>query len=151
MSEQLQIIEQPLARHWSLFFYLSSASMFVVIAIASCTSTQAFSDIYSLIADFLSLDTITSSLRSSPGWGHFICYTLLSFSLSGVYSRHNLFIGPVMAVIFGVLMEFVQSFIPSRDASLMDIGINFLGVVLGFGVYRLWVTYVRRAVRPRFN
>jgi VanZ family protein len=149
MSEQLQIIEQSQARLGFLFFCASSASMFMVIAIASCTSTQTFHEIYSLIADFLSLDTITSSLRSSPGWGHFICYTLLSFSLSGVFSRRNLFIAPVMAVSFGVLMEFVQSFIPSRDASLMDIGINLLGVVLGFGIYMLWVTYVRPSDKSR--
>ena len=143
MLEQQQLIEQPLARYWSLFFYLSSASMIMVIAVASCTSTETFHEIYNFIAGFLSLDKVTSSLRSSPGWGHFICYTLLSFSLAGVFSRRNIFVAPVLAVLFGVLMEFVQSFIPSRDASLMDIGINFLGVVLGFGVYRLWVTYVR--------
>ena len=151
MSEQLQIIEQSQGRLGFLFFCASSASMFLVIAIASCTSTQTFYEIYSLVAEFLSLNMITSSLRSNPGLGHFLCYTLLSFSLSGVFSRRHMFLAPVVAVLFGVLMEFVQSFIPSRDASLMDIGINFLGIVLGFGVYRLWVTYVRGAVRPRLN
>jgi VanZ family protein len=141
MLERQQVIEQPLAGYWLQFFYLSSASMFVVIAIASCTSTQTFNEIYNLIAEFLSLDKITSSLRSNPGLGHFLCYTLLSFSLSGVFSRRNMFHAPMVAVLFGMLMEFIQAFIPSRDVDVVDIGVNLLGAALGFGVYWLWVTF----------
>lgn len=110
-----------------------------MIAVASCTSTQMFSEIYVLVADFLSLSktSLSMTLRGSPGLGHFLSYTLLSFFLSGVFSRHKAFIAPLVAGLFGVLMEFVQIFIPSRDASLMDIGVNFLGVGIGFGVYVL--------------
>jgi VanZ family protein len=143
MSEQLQIIEQSQGRLGFLFFCASSTSMFLVIATASCTSTHTFHEIYNLVAEFLSLNMITSSLRSSPGLGHFLCYTLLSFSLSGVFSRRHMFLAPVMAVLFGMLMEFVQVFIPSRDADVLDIGINFVGTVLGFGIYWLWVSFVR--------
>jgi hypothetical protein len=133
---------QVLTRWWSLFFWASSISMFLVIAIASCTSAQTFNDIYNLVAEFLFLDRTSFSLRSSPGLGHFLCYILLSFSLSGVFPRRFAFIAPLVAGFFGMFMESVQSFIPSRDASLMDIGINFLGAGVGFGVYKLWVTYV---------
>jgi hypothetical protein len=67
--------------------------MFLLIAVASCTSTQMFSEIYTLVADFLSLSrtSLSMALRGSPG------------------------------------------------------------VVLGFGIYKLWVTYARGAVRQRFN
>jgi VanZ family protein len=136
LPEQIRAIAQPLDKIRSLFFWASSASMFLLIAIASCTSTQMFSEIYALVADFLSLSktSFLMSLRGSPNLGHFLSYTLLGFFLSGVFSRRNTFIAPLVAGLFGVLMEFVQIFIPSRDASLMDIGINFLGVGIGFGV-----------------
>ena len=141
----MQLITQPQNRIWSLFYWMSSAGMFLLIAVASCTSREMFGEIYMMVAEFLSLSKtfLSMSLRASPGLGHFLCYALLSFSLSGVFSHRNIFIAPVVAVLFGVLMEFVQFFIPSRDASLVDIGINFLGILLGIGVYILWVTYVR--------
>ena len=139
MPEQIRAITQPLDKIRTLFFWASSASMFLLIAVASCTSTQMFGEIYLLVADFLSLSgtSLSMTLRGSPGLGHFLSYTLLSFLLCGVFSRRNIFIAPLVAGLFGVLMEFAQIFIPSRDASMMDIGINFLGVGIGFGVYVL--------------
>jgi VanZ family protein len=136
-----------------MFFWASSTGMFLLIAVASCTSREVFGEVYMMVAEFLSLSKTSLSmfLRTSPGLGHFLCYALLSFSLPGVFSRRNIFIAPMVAVLFGVIMEFVQSFIPSRDASLMDIGINFFGVVLGFGVYILWVTHVRSSDKPRLG
>jgi VanZ family protein len=139
LPEQIRAIAQPLDKIRALFFWASSASMFLLITVASCTSTQMFSEVYALVADFLSLSktSLSMTLRGSPGLGHFLSYTLLSFFLSGVFSRRHIFIAPLVAGLFGVLMEFVQIFIPSRDASLMDIGINFLGVWIAFGVYIL--------------
>ena len=115
--------------------------MLVLIAIASCTSAQTFGEIYNLVAEFLSLSktSLSITLRSSPGLGHFICYALLSLSLAGVFSSRFKFLAPLVAVGYGVIMEMVQITIPSRDASLMDIGINVLGVALGFGVYLMLV------------
>ena len=120
---------QPQARFWNLFFFATSACILMVIAIASCTSSQAFGEIYTLVAEFLSLSktTLSSTLRSSPILGHFLCYALLSLSLSGAFSRRNKYVAPVVAGLFGVMMEFVQFFIPSRDSSLLDIGVNVLG------------------------
>ena len=125
-------------RAWYSFSYMASASMFLVIGVASCTSRETFGEIYNFFAELLSLSRSSLFLRNSPGLGHFICYTLLSFSLAGVFSQQRRFLAPLVAVGFGVLMEIVQSFIPSRDASFLDIGINFLGVCLGFGVYLVW-------------
>ena len=138
MPEQVSLVVQPKGRAWYLFSYFASASMFLVIAVASCTSRETFAEIYSFFAELLSLSRSSFSLRESPGWGHFICYTLLSFSLAGVFSQRRRFLAPLVAGGFGVLMEIVQGFIPSRDSSLLDVGINFLGVSLGFGVYLVW-------------
>ncbi|MGA9575902.1 MAG: VanZ family protein [Lysobacterales bacterium] len=120
--------------------------MFLVITIASCTSSETFSEIYTLVTEFFSISrsALSASLRSSPYFGHFICYTLLSLSLAGVFSRRNKFLAPLVAGVFGLLMEGVQFFIPSRDSSLLDMGVNIFGIAVGFGTYWLWVTYRRR-------
>ena len=138
----MRSIEQPLASPWPFISYLTSAGMFMVIAVASCTSTETFREIYDFVAELLSLSR-SLSLRDSPGWGHFICYALLSLSLAGVFARGRKFLAPLVALGFGVLMEIVQGFIPSRDASFLDIGVNLLGISLGFGVYLLWASFKR--------
>ncbi len=144
----MQLIGQPTGKSWLLFCYATSASMFMLLAVASCTSTQAFSEIYTLVAEFLSLSrtTLSTSLRASPNFGHFVCYAMLSLSLTGVFSRRRKILAPLLAGVFGVVMELVQMFIPSRDASFTDIGINVLGVAVGFGVYLLAGGLARRRV-----
>ena len=148
IPEQMQLIGQPAGKFRLLFCYATSASMFILIAVASCTSTQTFSEIYTLVAELLSLSTTTLSvsLRASPNFGHFVCYAVLSLSLTGVFSRRRKFLAPLLAGGFGVVMELVQMFIPSRDASFMDIGINVLGVAVGFGVYLLAGVLARHRV-----
>jgi VanZ family protein len=147
MPEQLQMMGQQQARAWFLFSCAASASMFLVITIASCTSTETFSQIYTMVTEFLSISRsqLSATLRGSPNLGHLLCYALLSLSLSGVFSRRNKYLAPLVAVVFGMLMEVVQIFIPSRDSSLLDIGVNILGIAVGFGLYRLWLTYRRRS------
>jgi len=131
---------------WFLFSCVVSASMFLVIAVASCTSTETFSQIYSAVTDFLSLSrtTLSATLRASPNLGHFLCYSLLSLSLSSVLSRHKPYSAPLLALLFGIVMEIVQMFIPSRDPSLFDIGFNLVGITVGFGIYRVWMAARRR-------
>jgi len=149
MYDPVQAIEQQPARAWFLFSCATSASMFLVIVVASCTNSETFSQIYTMVTEFLfiSRSTLSASLRDSPNLGHFLCYTLLCLSLTGVFSRRNRYLAPLMARGFGVVMEIVQLFIPSRDSSLFDIGFNILGIATGFGVYWLWVAYRRGKLR----
>jgi VanZ family protein len=151
MHEQVQMMGQQQARAWFLFSCAASASMFLVITIASCTSTETFSQIYTMVTEFLSISRsqLSATLRGSPNLGHFLCYALLSLSLSGVFSRRNKYLAPLVAVVFGMLMEVVQIFIPSRDSSLLDIGVNILGIAVGFGLYAFWVNHRRRSHEVR--
>ena len=61
-----------------------------------------------------------------------------------MFSNRRKFLAPLAAGSFGVVMELVQMFIPSRDASFMDIGFNVLGVAVGFGVYLFAGSLARR-------
>jgi VanZ family protein len=145
MHDPVQAFEQQPKKAWFLFSCATSASMFLVIAVASCTSSETFSQIYTMVTEFLSISrsSLSASLRGSSNLGHFLCYTLLSLSLAGVFSRRNRYLAPLVATGFGVVMEIAQLFIPSRDPSLFDIGFNILGIATGFGVYWLWVAYRR--------
>lgn len=142
------MVEKQQASVWFLVSCLVSVSMFLVIAVASCTSSETFSQIYSAVTEFLSLSRtkLSATLRASPNLGHFLCYSLLSLSLSSVLSRRQPYTAPLVALSFGIVMELIQMFIPSRDPSFFDIGFNMLGITVGFGIYWTWV-----AARRRFN
>lgn len=146
--DETQMMEKQQASVWFLVSCLVSASMFLVIAVASCTSSEAFSEIYSAVTDFLSLSRtkLSATLQASPNLGHFLCYSLLSLSLSSVLSHRQPYTAPLVALSFGIVMEIAQKFIPSRDPSLFDIGFNMMGIAVGSGIYWIWV-----AVRSRFN
>jgi VanZ family protein len=128
---------EPRAKYWFWFSLTASAGLLLVITVASVTPAETFREIYDFVAELLSLDKSPITLKDKPGLGHFICYTLLSFFLAGVLPGKRLLIAPLAALGYGILMEFVQVFIPSRDASLMDIAVNALGVTLGLGMYWL--------------
>ena len=148
----MKTIEEEQGKFSLVFFYMGSVSMFLVITVASCTSRETFAELYNLVAGFLSLSNTSFSmtLRDSPGLGHFLCYALLCFSLSGIFSHRSVIIAPLVAVGFGVLMEIAQVFIPSRDASILDILINGVGVIVGLGLFLLIKRFRRPAGSGRY-
>ena len=65
--------------------------------------------------------------------GHFIAYFALTFNLmllSKKKQQDYLFL--IFALFYGLLMEFLQSFVPGRDSSVHDMLANSLGVVAGY-------------------
>lgn len=124
---------------WLVIFYLGAFGSLVLISLASFSSSEVFSGLYQQVTEQLSINELGFSvwLRGSPAFGHVLGYGLLGFMLSGVLSRRRFFFAPVIASILGALMEAAQLLIPSRAASFSDIGMNVLGVGLGFGVYWL--------------
>jgi len=145
MREQLQIYDQRQSRAGAVLWGMPAVVLMIALMVASCTSTQGFNEVYSEVAGFFSLGgtVMAKWLRANSEFGHFVGYALLSLSLSGAMSRRRVFVAPLIALGFGLLMEGVQVFIPSRGASLGDMGVNVLGVVVGLGLYLLWVIYAR--------
>lgn len=144
MYEGPQLTGQTKIAVGRFFSFATVAAMILIISVASLTSRQMFSQIYQWAAELLRVSgtSLSMSLWASPVLGHFLCYVLLSLSLSAAFSPRNKLLAPLAAVTFGVLMEIGQIPIPSRDASFMDIGINSLGVVVGFLLYRLWTSFI---------
>ena len=64
---------------------------------------------------------------------HFIAYTVFSLN-AGILTdnfRKNLLILPLL-VLYGLLMEYFQGFVPGRSQSWLDAFANTTGVVIGF-------------------
>ena len=74
---------------------------------------------------------------------HVCLYAFLTFALSLNFRRVNSmparFLLPVaVALGFGVLMEFLQTFVPGRFGSLTDVLLDGVGCLLGYGFMRRW-------------
>ena len=64
---------------------------------------------------------------------HFMAYFALTFNLmllSKKKQQDYLFL--IFGFLYGLLMEFLQSFVPGRDSSVHDMLANALGVVAGY-------------------
>ena len=71
--------------------------------------------------------------------GHMLGYALLGFSYLRVINSRNrwAYWAAVMAVvIYAITDEFHQSFVPGRNSSLVDVGIDTVGASLGMIVLR---------------
>lgn len=74
---------------------------------------------------------------------HFSMYALLTFVIAFDYSHFmkrrlncmNCIITPLIATLFGVLMECIQYFLPYRSFSLWDMLANTLGAILGIMIF----------------
>jgi len=76
---------------------------------------------------------------------HFILYgvlavlLLIAFHDGGAYTRTTMIAAVAGAFLYGISDEFHQSFVPGRDPSLMDIGVNTLGAVFAVTVWsKIW-------------
>jgi VanZ family protein len=64
---------------------------------------------------------------------HFIAYSVLSLNLGLVVKKlkiHLLYL-PLL-IIYGILLEYFQGFVPGREPSLLDAIANCVGVGIGF-------------------
>jgi len=75
---------------------------------------------------------------------HIPAYALLSFlwlkSFAGSTSRNHIITSSFILaglVLFAISDEFHQSFVPGRSASLMDIGLDLLGIFCGLAVLKI--------------
>jgi VanZ family protein len=77
----------------------------------------------------------------------FIFGLMMTLTAAGLYKsslytsiKKPILIAVVYSLGFGIIIEFIQPFIPGRSFSLFDILANVMGVALGYGVY----LFVRR-------
>jgi VanZ family protein len=80
--------------------------------------------------------------------GHFIGYGILSlntFLVFGFRSRWRTTFIVLFLIGWGVLMEWLQGFVPGREVSGLDIVANSIGVAIGTTVSFWWNRYQSRS------
>jgi len=75
---------------------------------------------------FKAIDTIWDKAKHS--FAFFVLYILLTLAFRNIGAWKKVLI----LLIYGIQIEFIQHFIPNREASLFDIIANFIGIILGF-------------------
>lgn len=66
--------------------------------------------------------------------GHMLAYGLLALALSyalGDQEINKFWVAGIVAFLYGISDEIHQSFVPGRDASFLDLGVDLLGIFLG--------------------
>ena len=86
---------------------------------------------------FLSLKSVShhTSIRVNDKIGHFIGYAILSLNACLVWRQRQpkFKIGLALALFgYGLLMEFLQGFVPGREVSAYDLLANSIGVGIGY-------------------
>lgn len=85
---------------------------------------------------YLSLTPKYTISMGNDKLGHFIAYgvLMLNIGLLTVESRKKIAIGALLSILYGIIMEVGQYFVPGRSFSLLDVVANmggtFLGVIL---------------------
>lgn len=100
--------------------WLPSLTIMVIIFFVSSRPSRE-------LPDFGSLESLVEI------GGHMLGYGLLTLSLSygiGNYETKDLWGAGILAFLYGISDEIHQSFVPGRDASFFDVGIDLLGICL---------------------
>lgn len=75
-------------------------------------------------------------IQSNDKVNHFIAYACLTFSGLAANILKGKFGLVLFFILFGILMEWLQGFVPGRDQSFFDTVANILGVGIGFFIHR---------------
>lgn len=95
---------------------------------------------------YLSLTPTETLTVGNDKISHFIAYSCLMLNIGMlVYpNKRKIFIGVVLAVFLGILIEILQHYIPGRFMSLGDVIANTIGVLLGTILILLFGQSIRR-------
>lgn len=92
--------------------------------------------------------TVPSPLQNAM---HFVLYGLLTLFWAAALERYKrpILWAATLAIGIGVLLEYAQLFVPGRYSSLLDIGLNTAGVLIGILVaISLPIGHRQRAQSP---
>ena len=82
---------------------------------------------------------------------HAFAFTYLSFTLAVAYPRRSLLQVAGLMLLYGVLIEVVQSFEATRSAELKDLLVDVLGISFGLLLARYLGEWTRRTTTRLFG
>ena len=121
----------------STLFWFFNLVCFSLIILFSLIAQPVFSENYLRIVDAMTLpDALSLYLRTHYKIGHPLCYAILT-AITSICLRRRYLIAILLPFSLGAILEFVQSFLPTRSASWIDLGYNLAGVLTGAAL--VWV------------
>jgi len=90
--------------------------------------------------EFLATTTVHIEVVESV-WdkaNHFVAFFTLYILLTLAYKKLSLKVKVGLLVLFGMQIELVQSFIPERYFSLLDVVADSIGILIGVVAFRLY-------------
>ncbi len=84
-------------------------------------------------------------IQSNDKINHFIAYAVFSFCGLKAHHEKQVFRFLLFFVGYGLLMEWLQGFVPGREQSFFDALANTLGVSIGWFIFRLLARKKERA------
>ena len=86
-----------------------------------------------------------------PSWdklNHFVAFFTLYTLLSLAYKNLSIKLKIILLLIYAFQIEVVQSFIPSRDFSFLDILADFIGIMVGIVFCKQ--NYIKKSIPKKF-
>lgn len=95
-----------------------------------------------LVIEYLATTTREIELvaHSWDKLNHLAAFAVLYILLSAAFGLLKIWTRVILLMVFAVQIEIVQHFIPGRDFSLLDIVADGIGIVIGWGIWRLRVS-----------
>ena len=82
-------------------------------------------------------EQVLSNLAHIPAFAFLALLWLKAFNFNGDRKFSNFFVLSGL-VLFAIATEFLQSFVPGRTASVMDFGLDLIGILSGLLIFRLF-------------
>jgi VanZ family protein len=123
-----------MASSMHLIKYASIFLILILIVWLSCISQPVFAGYYVDFLDVLPLsDSTHHYLKAHYKIGHPLCYAILA-AITCLCLRNRYILSILLVFSLGAALEIVQSFLPTRAASWVDLGYNLVGVIAGAGI-----------------
>ena len=106
-----------------------------IVAFYICLASVEF-----LATTTIKIETVESMWDKS---NHFIAFLVLYILLSLAYEKLSILNKSFWLLAFAIQIEIVQYFIPGRYFSALDVVADSIGILLGIGLYKLYMKRVR--------
>lgn len=79
--------------------------------------------------------------------GHFIAYAVLTINAGLLLDRKKWLVMLFVCALYGLLLEYLQGFVPGRSVTIYDVYANTLGVLIGWLILFTFKETILRLLR----
>ena len=122
---------------WILFIFFNSLQSGIVSAGASGRVVSIVYDVFSWIGIDIQIGTLSNLIRKLAHIFEYfvlaILVTLIVFDMN-ITPKYKYIYSLAFPLLISIIDEFIQTFIPGRAGLVVDVLIDMIGVIIGFGL-----------------